>query len=822
MEASGFMRRRVSSLMITIDSIRHAGPSLFYGLLLIACGGGGVDGNGEGRAGGAASVAQSGAGAVSSGTGAGGRLSSIPYSTGGRGGGNDSGGSGGTEPPTPFGAVVISEIMYHPVREVSVEDEHEFVEIHNPSAVPVSLTGWKLLVGSSERLKLPLGTMLAPGAYLVLAKRRDRLLAVPSYGLAPEAVVGDFSGGLGNGGSTVALLDAQGRIQDQVTYDDEAPWPVGADALGAQEAWLPGLAPLDNHQFMGRSLERYSPTLESSDPRNWEASPVDGATPGRPNSVLGDPRAIVLDVAAARESGTGPITASDSVRITATLSKGGGSELALEVRIDTVEKVGTTLETVSLNLRAGTESTYEATLPPRAANTVVRYRVVGNSGGSNRERIGPRPTDPGEFYAYFVSPPPPSGRSYHLFITPENWTTMYTNLRGGPISDCATNPVWNATVPAVFVYEGKVYDVQVRYQGSQNRRTDGIPLSNFDAPSPNQPSPVQVLSWRIRFPRYAEFEGFGGISMNKLKQGCPGVLHALQGALMNAAGVPSQQFRFARFYINGGYYSYSMDVRNLEEPQLEAYEGQNAIGDLFESSGARDDSDAVGRGDFTPLSSACGLPPETRYQLTYPRKTHDWKDQMPDGHQELIRLIVELDSIQATVDGDQRVLEYFNEYFDVPTTISQYAIRNWAGVWDDGTHNYLPYRRAKDGKWAVFAQDFDCEFGGVRTGCGSTASPLLSFFHPESGRGNTWGSPSRLKVQLIKAFRAEFATRVAELGNTLFSEQRIDALLGEILAGFDRGAWQEAPARFCDLDASINDAKQWLAERRRFMAQGVQ
>lgn len=811
--------------MIRIDPLRHVGPSLSYVLLLIACGGGSANGNGEGRAGGSASVTQSGAGAVSSGNGArGGQSSSIPNTTGGRGGGGHSGGSGvDTGQPTPSGAVVISEIMYHPVREVSVEDEHEFVEIHNSSGAPVSVSGWKLLVGSSERLMLPAGTSLAPGAYLVLAKRRDRLLAVAHYALAPEAVVGDFSGGLGNGGSTVVLLDAQGGIQDRVTYDDEAPWPIGADAFGAQEAWLPELAPLDNHQFMGRSLERYSPTLESSDPHNWEASPVDGATPGRPNSVSGDPRAVVLNVAAARENGTGLITASDSVRITATLSKGTFSDLALEVRIDTVEKLGTTLEAIPLSRKAGTEATYEATLAPRAANTVVRYRVVGKADGSNRTRIGPRPTDPGEFYAYFVGPPPTSGRSYHLFITPENWTTMYTNLRGGPISDCAANPRWDATVPAVFVYEGNVYDVQVRYQGSQNRRTDGIPIPNFDAPRPSQPSPVQVLSWRIRFPRYAEFEGFRGISMNKLKQGCPGVLHALQGALMNAAGVPAQQFRFARFYINGGYYSYSMDVRNVEEPQLEAYEGQNgAIGDLFESSGARDDSDAIGRGDFTPLSSACGLSPETRYQLTYPRKTHDWKDQTPNGHQELIRLIVELDSIQATVDGDPRVLEYFNEYFDVPTTISQYAIRNWAGVWDDGTHNYLPYRRATDGKWTVLAQDFDCDFGGVRTGCGSTASPLLSFFHPESGRGNTWGSPSRLKVQLIKAFRTEFAARVAELGNTLFSEQKIDALLGEILAGFDRKAWQEAPARFCDLDASINDAKQWLAERRMFIAQGVQ
>src|SRR5687767_325839 len=66
--------------------------------------------------------------------------------------------------------VVISELMYHPVGEQTAQEEHEFVELHNPGASSVNLSGWQLTGGI--RLIFAAGTKIAGGGYLVVAKRR--------------------------------------------------------------------------------------------------------------------------------------------------------------------------------------------------------------------------------------------------------------------------------------------------------------------------------------------------------------------------------------------------------------------------------------------------------------------------------------------------------------------------------------------------------------------------------------------------------------------------------------------------------------------------
>lgn len=795
--------------------------------LLIACGNAGQAGNaaGDRSAGGTGAVPNSGGNANTAVGGTGGDSRSASNT----GGFSVDSSAYGT---VPNSKVVISEIMYHPVGETTAEDEHEFIELHNTGDAEISLAGWKLHVGKTDRLTLASDTKISAGGYIVLAKRRDKLLAVAKYALAPESVIGDYEGELDNGGARVSILDKNGVVQDVVEYGDGAPWPIGADAFGAQQEWLPALGSYDTHQYMGRSLERYSPSLPSSDPRNWEASPVDGATPGKPNSVSGEPPAIVLNVSAVAESNNGTnIASTDRVRVTATLSEGKVSNVELEYRLDPVEKLGTTTSTLPMTIQSGTDSTYEAIVPATAANTVVRYRVLGVAANDKAGRIGPRMTDPREYYAYFVAPTATSGQRYDVFITPQNWTTMWSNISAGRSTRCTVNATWDATVPAVFVHDGKVFDVQVRYQGSQNRRRDGIRLPSWTAPGPTQPNPLTVLSWRIKFPRYDELDGVDGININKLKQACPGVLNALEGAMMAAAGIPAQTFRFVRFYVNGGYYAYMMDARNIDDAALEKFEGnKGSTGDLFKADGATvldTDRNAGpwGLGDFAPLAPICNVTPEQRYVLTYSRENHGYKGLTSEGHAALISLIDTLHAISAGGDADPTVRAFFEKNFDLNALITQFAIRNWAGTWDDGVHNYLPYQRESDKKWAIFPHDFDCDFGGDKVDCGDWGvfynEPTLSFYHPETGMGVVSGAPSQLKIQLIKAFRAEFANKVLELGGTTFSETNVDNLLNQIMAGFDRTAWQEAPARYCDLDARITGAKQWLASRRTYLGNQV-
>src|SRR5262245_52412845 len=84
--------------------------------------------------------------------------------------------------------VLINEIMYHPVEEPAFnadgtpvmelyDDVHEFIELHNAGATAVSLANWELTAGVN--FVFPVGAVIQPGDYIVVAKNPERLLAVP-------------------------------------------------------------------------------------------------------------------------------------------------------------------------------------------------------------------------------------------------------------------------------------------------------------------------------------------------------------------------------------------------------------------------------------------------------------------------------------------------------------------------------------------------------------------------------------------------------------------------------------------------------------------
>src|SRR5262249_46038927 len=111
---------------------------------------------------------------------------------------------------------------------------------------------------------------------------------------------GDYQGELGNGKDTLTLADGGGKPVDRVDYTDTFPWPMAADALGRYTDWLPAeLLPITKHQYKGCSLERISvdgPPGSAPWAANWEASPVDGATPGQRNRAAGPLLPMVEEV----------------------------------------------------------------------------------------------------------------------------------------------------------------------------------------------------------------------------------------------------------------------------------------------------------------------------------------------------------------------------------------------------------------------------------------------------------------------------------------------------------------------------------------------
>ncbi len=162
-------------------------------------------------------------------------------------------------------------------------------------------------------------------------------MAVAGYGLQGASVLGDYKGQLPNGRGTVTLFDPTGRTADSLRYGDGFPWPSAADGLGAGESWLPpGLLPLAAHRHRGVSLERYSFQQPGGSVANWGPSPVDGATPGRANTVTGAPPviALALSVAADSADASALIRSADPVVVRASFSEGTLAGAALQYFVD--------------------------------------------------------------------------------------------------------------------------------------------------------------------------------------------------------------------------------------------------------------------------------------------------------------------------------------------------------------------------------------------------------------------------------------------------------------------------------------------------------
>ena len=139
--------------------------------------------------------------------------------------------------PVDTSNIVISEIHYRPARPTTPEelavsddrDDFEFIELQNIGSQPIDLSGVSFDDGIG--FLFADNTIIDAGGYVVLV--RDLAAFTARYGSAAAALVaGEYSGGLNNDGEQL-VLDAPGNITLQdLTYNDQAPWPILADGQG--------------------------------------------------------------------------------------------------------------------------------------------------------------------------------------------------------------------------------------------------------------------------------------------------------------------------------------------------------------------------------------------------------------------------------------------------------------------------------------------------------------------------------------------------------------------------------------------------------------
>ena len=115
--------------------------------------------------------------------------------------------------------IVINEIHYN-----APAGQTEWIELRNLNGVDVNTAGWTISSGIDYTFPATGTGSFIPGhGYLLIA-------ATPA--LLPGSI-GPFTGILDNGGETIRLRNLNGRIMDEVNYDDEGEWPIGADGSGA-------------------------------------------------------------------------------------------------------------------------------------------------------------------------------------------------------------------------------------------------------------------------------------------------------------------------------------------------------------------------------------------------------------------------------------------------------------------------------------------------------------------------------------------------------------------------------------------------------------
>ena len=136
-----------------------------------------------------------------------------------------------TLPNEPLGpssrksGLAITEIMYHPSTRLDGRNL-EFVEIFNSNPFFEDISGHK--ISGNINYTFPPGTLLASGAYLVIAKVPADIQAV--YGISN--VTGPYTGSLPNNVGTVRVLNKISSVLLEVNYGSTPPWPVAADGTG--------------------------------------------------------------------------------------------------------------------------------------------------------------------------------------------------------------------------------------------------------------------------------------------------------------------------------------------------------------------------------------------------------------------------------------------------------------------------------------------------------------------------------------------------------------------------------------------------------------
>ncbi|MBI5388511.1 MAG: lamin tail domain-containing protein [Verrucomicrobia bacterium] len=622
------------------------------------------------------------------------------------------------DPNISEAGLLITEIMYHPGSENVRE---EYVELLNTNSTPLNLAGWRLTGGIG--FDFPAVTVPA-GGYLVVAA--DVAVFQAKYPNV-TAVIGGWTGRLGNGGDTVRVRNALDDAVATVTYANEGDWairqrgPLDNGSRGWE--WIAGhdgnvINTATGQNDGNRSLELVNTAMPNDNGQNWRPSIFANGSPGQVNSRATDNAApLIYDVTHFPPVPNSTDTVTLSARVVDELPSGVTVQLFYRDHSVAPPEAFAAIDMFDDATHGDTvagDRVFTVQLPPMPDHTVIEFYVsatdsIGNgrtwpaaarlqSGGFSQQANAQFQVDD----EINVGTMP----FFRLVMTETERNEFYT-------LNSASDAEMNATFITTDGVETEVrYNCGARIRGAGSR---GRPTRNR----------------RVNIPNDRLWEGYSEINLNVQ------YIHAqLAGSRFSlASGQPCATAVAVQFRVNGNNHAPS------GVPPQSNGDGAGFGTCLFvepiggEWAGKHFPDDPAGnvyRGSRYPWTanlSYRGAAPNTYinegYSKTSNRSDNDWTD--------LFALTYALNDTNnpAYVEGVLRNanVRMFMRYFAVSGLINYWETSMCRGVGDD----YAMYRGVNDPRFMLVAHDFDTVFseGDSRPG-DTTSHTIWSMLNPPS------------------------------------------------------------------------------------------
>lgn len=687
----------------------------------------------------------------------------------------------------PVGAgarVVINEIFYHAPGDI---EDLKYVELHNSGEDAVELGGWKFTKGL--KFAFPAGARIEAKGFLVLCRNEKRFR---QFYKAP--VAGTFDSKLSNNGERLELSDARGRIVDTVKYQDNTPWPLGADGLSG-------------------SLERICPDSGGDNAVNWASSPLSpdrtkpAGTPGKVNANYSEelPPVISKIVAAPEQP-----AANQPFRIEASVRD---AESVAEVKLlYRVAGSGYERPEMALAMKEISEGRFAVEIPGQAEGQLIRYRVQA-TGAGGAKRMFPAVTEPRPALSAFVH------ASVEPAKIPFGWIIHASEAEFKAAQGRAAREAMRGVARGMFG-PGR---------GGERGDKDAVPSGQsafvyFD-PATNR---WEVFDFVEVEPRkggtkvhFAKGQLLQGMStVNLLFEGdIAALVEPLAYEVYHRAGMAAPQSWHVRLWQDGqplGYHAL------IEQPNR-AFLRRNKI---------KDDGNL-----YKLLWYEDGVADQ-----------HEKKTNVRGGHNDLLALVNALKKNK----GDA-LWTIIRTNFDVVQAVNYFAVNTVLSHWDGFFNNYFTYHdTGGTGRWTMYPWDQDQTWGVVNMrgrsdvfcdlpitfGMDGDAPPgrkpgateREQRFGPGPGFGGRgamwWRPPGYFSGPLLAnaQFRKLFLARTKEILETVYTEEGfgpvIDAL-GEHLkpeARLRAGLLQQEPDRAAQsLEQNVQRLHEHLKKRREFL-----